>query len=127
MTKVRTYPKTRVPLERRKLEPPRGYMTVSTGQRTYWAPQPGMTIEGLLADTVQDKDPNGKDRTRWVLETFDGQHIVLPDHYDLQQRLARCKIGDRVWIGYEGREKVKGVPSPMHRYQVAVWTPEADR
>lgn len=121
MAKTRTYKSSREPLGRVPLQPPSGYQTVSDQTRTYWSPTPGETLEGFLADTVTDKDPSGKDRTRWVLETDRGQRIVLPDHYNLQVRLQGLHVGARVWIGYEGREKVKGVPSPMHRYQVAVW------
>lgn len=123
MAKARTYPASRTPLGRVPVTPPQGYRTVSDRQRTYWTPAPGETLEGFLAETVTDKDPSGNDRTRWVLETDDGRHLVLPDHYDLMVRLQQCKVGDRVWVGYEGREKVRNVPQPMHRYQVAVWTP----
>jgi hypothetical protein len=115
-----------VPAHLAEVTPPRGYVLVTDRQRTYWSPQaPGEVVEGFLAQRIMDKAPDGKDRERWQLETSDGRQIILPDHYDLMQRLEGLDVGARVWICYRGRERVRGVPSPMARYAVAVWRPES--
>jgi hypothetical protein len=106
------------------VSPPPGYQLVTDRQRTYWAPTvPGEMLEGILAELVVDRAPSGEERMRWLLEATDGRHVVLPDHWDLQQRLQGLAPGTRVWIAYRGRERVRGVPSPMARYAVALWTP----
>lgn len=112
-----------VPLGRVPMAPPKGYSTVSTGDRTYWSPvNPGETLEGTLVGKIDDKDPQGKPRQRWTL-LKDGDPntlFILPDHWSLVTALDKCGAGTKVWIGYEGREKVKGIPSPMARYVVAI-------
>lgn len=117
---MKTKKSSREPLGRVPLRPPEGFATVSSQQRTFWAPRRGDSVRGVLSGRYTDTDPAGQTRHRWVLSTLDGQDVVLPDHYDLSTKLERCRVGDHVWIGYEGRESVSGVPSPMHRYSVGL-------
>jgi len=93
--------------------------------------EPGETLEGVLVATRQIKAKKNKPEDpdtvlRYLLEELDADGVVhtwiLPSHYDLSGKLAdiweSTGEGAHVWIGYLGRKKVEGVPSPMAFYKV---------
>lgn len=105
---------------------PEGYDEKVGGQWVFWNPElPGSVLQGTVAGIVKIKNQKGdaRDRISVLHSPRPGdaaELLILPDHFDLMQKLTGVEAGDRLHLEYLGREVVEGVPQPMARYLVAV-------
>ena len=84
---------------------------------------PGDAVEGFLLAPIKVQNQRGELVDRWQLLTKGAQEpLILPNHYDLDVKLREVweSTGEAswVWIGYLGKKRVAGVPSPMAFYRV---------
>lgn len=105
--------------------PPSGGREVERPRWNFWnAKKEFDFVQGTLAGIVQIKNQRGEERDRYTI-MVDKELFVLPDHYDLQEKLAKVAkdngnavLGVFVWIQFLRKEKVENVPNPMAMYRV---------
>ena len=97
---------------------PAGFSERTGTAGSFWNPVPGdVLLQGTIAGRKEIPNKDGEKRERVLVLTRTGLRI-LPDHYDLMDKLEGVLEGTRVHVEYLGKEVVKGVASPMARYHV---------
>ena len=83
----------------------------------YWKPEAfEEEVEGEIVSVTE-----GDFGKQYAIKKEDGSEITTPSHAYLQNRLAKCKVGDKVKLIYTAEEppKIKG-QSPMKVYKVFI-------
>lgn len=108
-------------------QPPAGAETVEgpSGAGFYNFESPGQQLQGTLIATTPIENTRGEMVQRWViLEDGASDTVILPDHYDLVERLRKAvekrPLPTKVWIQYRGKQAANVPSGFLQRYAVAL-------